>query len=460
MSIKSTKGFYKTLAVLALPIALQNLLSFSVNLCGNIMVGSLGDAATSGVFAGSQMQIILQVFTMGIEGAILILSAQYWGGGDTSAIRKILSIGLRAAIIAGALLTLICSLFPSLVISLFTSEAAVIESGTDYLRISALSYIPFAVTQVMIGAMRSVERPSVGLFISLASVVLNFTLSYVLIFGRLGLSALGVRGAAVALLAARLLEMLLSSVYVLTAERRLGFRPRDIFLLDKGLLHDFIKYGVPVLLGQLLWAVNTLFASALIGRSSGEGALTAMSVSGVVNGIAYIAPSALASALGIITGKGIGGGEREQVKKNARVVQPILLALGALTFSAVRLIKAPLLSLYDISSGARAAAESFINVLSVTLVGTCYQLPCLFGLVKGGGESSFIFRLDCIFILAIVIPSALITSMLGYPAWVVFACLKCDQLLKCLVTVVKINRFDWMKNLRRGGKSAQKSRTL
>ena len=117
----------------------------------------------------------------------------------------------------------------------------------------------------------------------------------------------------------------------------------------------------------------------------------------------------------------------------------------------VQLLKNPIISLYNVSPAAVIESRRFINVLSVTLIGTCYQMATLFGLVKSGGDISFVFKNDCIFIFLIVIPSAIITTALALPAWVVFACLKSDQVLKCFVAVVKINRFNWIKNLTRDG---------
>jgi Na+-driven multidrug efflux pump len=130
-------------------------------------------------------------------------------------------------------------------------------------------------------------------------------------------------------------------------------------------------------------------------------------------------------------------------------VQVLFLILGILTGATVFSIKETFISLYSVSNAAVAEATKYINVLSITLIGTCYQAACLFGLVKSGGDISFVFKNDCIFVFGVVIPSAIISTILGAPAWFVFACLKCDQILKCFVAVVKINRYDWMKNLTR-----------
>ena len=123
-----------------------------------------------------------------------------------------------------------------------------------------------------------------------------------------------------------------------------------------------------------------------------------------------------------------------------------LLVVSAFSFAGA------FVSLYtDISAEAAAESVRFVRVLAVMLMGTCYQMPCLFGLVKSGGDVGFVFKNDTIFVFLVVLPSALIASSLGAAPWVVFACLKCDQILKCVVAFIKVNRYNWMKNLTRAG---------
>jgi Na+-driven multidrug efflux pump len=166
-----------------------------------------------------------------------------------------------------------------------------------------------------------------------------------------------------------------------------------------------------------------------------------------MNNLAYVVMNGASGAVGIITGKTIGAGKEEKMREYARTVQVLFVILGLLTGGMVQLLKMPFISLYNVSEAAVAQAVSLLNVLSVTIMGTCYQAACLFGLVKSGGDISFVFKLDLFFVFIVVIPSAIITTMLGFAPWIVFACLKCDQILKCFVAVVKINSFNWMKNL-------------
>ena len=176
------RSFYKTLIALAIPISLQNLITFAVGFADNLMIGRLGDNTISGVYVGNQMQSVVQMFIAGIEGAILILSAQYWGKKDAASIRKVVSIGVKFAFGVGLAVTLAAVLFPSAIIGLFTKEAGVVAEGTVYLQIVGFTYLFFSISQVMIASMRSVETAKIGLYISIMALVVNASLNYILIF--------------------------------------------------------------------------------------------------------------------------------------------------------------------------------------------------------------------------------------------------------------------------------------
>ena len=448
MILTKDRGFYRSLVLLSLPIALQNLITFAVGFADNVMISALGDSAVSGVYMANQVQTLLQLMSGGIESAILVLCAQYWGRRDTESIRRISAIGIRFSMIFGLAVTLTCLIAPQWVISLFSSETSVIESGAVYLRIVCLSYLFFCLTQALIASMRSVEVAKIGLYVSAASLVINVVLNYLLIFGKLGLPAMGIRGAAMATVISRACETAIILAFVLVRDKRLNFRLRYLLVRDKALTADFIRYGLPLIAGQLVWACNMLTSSAIMGRQSADGVVAGLSVAQTMHNLAYVTMNGMAGAVGIITGKTVGAGRVEKMKEYAKTVQVLFIILGIVTGGAILLLKKPFISLYGgLSSSATAQANALISVISVTIIGTCYQCACLFGLVKSGGDTGFVFKNDLIFVFLIVLPSAILATSLNAPAWVVFACLKSDQILKCFVAAVKINRYNWMRNL-------------
>ena len=145
----------------------------------------------------------------------------------------------------------------------------------------------------------------------------------------------------------------------------------------------------------------------------------------------------------------VGAGREDKMREYSKTVQIIFLMLGIFTGSMLYLLRDSFISLYDVSEAAVSEAVKYINVIAVTMVGTCYQVSVLFGLVKSGGDISFVFKNDSFFVFVVVLPSAIIATLLHAPAWVVFSCLKCDQILKCFVAIVKVNSYNWMKNLTR-----------
>ena len=418
------------------------------------MIGSLGDDAISGVSIGGQLQSVLQMFVGGIEGAILILAAQYWGKKDTQSIRKVVSIGIKFALAVGLLSSLVAVLFPQWVIRAFTTEPGVIQEGAAYVQIVGFTYLFFSVSQVMIAAMRSVETARIGLYISCMALVINVCLNYVFIFGHFGFPAMGVRGAALATLVSRILEMCVGVGYVFFVDKKLRFGLKDLLHTDLQLLRDFIRYGLPVIGGQVVWAINSLANTKILGYYS-AGVIAAASITGMLHNLVYVWMNGMSSAVGIITGKTVGAGQYEKMKEYSKTVQMIFLFVGLISGAAVFLARDGFISLYNASPEAQAYSRQFINVISVTIIGTCYQAACLFGLVKSGGDISFVFKNDTIFVFLVVIPSSLLAMWLGAPPWVVFACLKCDQILKCFVAIVKINRYNWMKNLTRDNTSQE-----
>lgn len=448
------RSFYRSLVTLAVPISLQNLVTFAVSFADNVMIGSLGDDAISGVYIGGQLQSVLQMFVGGIEGAILILAAQYWGKKDTQSIRKVVSIGIKFALAVGLLSSLVAALFPQWVIRAFTTEPGVIQEGAAYVQIVGFTYLFFSVSQVMIAAMRSVETARIGLYISCMALVINVCLNYVFIFGHFGFPAMGVRGAALATLVSRILEMCVGVGYVFFVDKKLRFGLKDLLHTDRQLLRDFIRYGLPVIGGQVVWAINSLANTKILGYYS-AGVIAAASITGMLHNLVYVWMNGMSSAVGIITGKTVGAGQYEKMKEYSKTVQMIFLFVGLISGAAVLLARDGFISLYNASPEAQAYSRQFINVISVTIIGTCYQAACLFGLVKSGGDISFVFKNDTIFVFLVVIPSSLLAMWLGAPPWVVFACLKCDQILKCFVAIVKINRYNWMKNLTRDNTSQE-----
>jgi len=444
------KAFYRSLAALAIPIALKNVITLSVNLADNIMASSLGENALGGIYMATQIFTLLQMLTDGICTSLTVIATQYWGKRDTASVKKLTSISMSAALLLAVIAFAAGFFAPRKLLGLYTNDLAVIEEGIGYLRILSFSFICFCMTEVLVASMRCVEQVRIGLIVSLTTLVVNVSLNYVLIFGKLGFPAMGAVGAAIATLASRVCELGVMLVYTRFHDKRLGLRIRDFFIFDKLLSLDLARYGLPIVAGSLVWGLNLNVQSAIIGRL-GAPAISAVSVANTVFSVLSVFVFGISGAASVMIGKTVGEGDTELVKSYAKTLQVIFIIMGFITGGAIFLTRGAVISVYGgLDAETLRLTRQFLNVLSVTAIGTSYQACSLTGIVRAGGATNFVFINDTIWVWCVVIPSALIAAfVLHCEPWIVFACLKCDQILKCGVAVIKVNRFRWIKSLTR-----------
>lgn len=449
MEITPHKSLYKWVLMLAVPMALQNIIAFSVGLTDNIMVGSLGEISMSGVFVANQIQSIVQMLIMGLASAITVMAVQYWGKKDLDSIKQLVSIALKLSILAGLFFFIITLFFPVQILRIFTNQQNVINESLKYMSIIRFTYLFYCITQVLIASMRCVEKVKIAMYISIVTFFVNLLFNWIFIFGHFGAPALGIRGSAIATLVANILETSIMIYYVAFVDNNLHFKLNDLLRSNIVMLKHFLKYGIPIISGDLLWGVNLAVQGAIIGRL-GTTAIASVSIANVVFSIVSAAVYGTAVSSAIIIGKTVGSGKYNLVKQYAKKLQILFLILGVFSGIALFISKDYILLLYNLSGSTIIMTSQFLIVLSITLVGTSYQMSTLTGIVRAGGSIYFVLINDLIFIWLVVIPSAMIAAFVFHaPPLIVFICLKSDQILKCGVAVVKVNRFKWIKNLTR-----------
>ncbi|MFQ8689007.1 MAG: MATE family efflux transporter, partial [Blautia sp.] len=226
------RQFYRTVAMLVLPIALQNLINVGVTSADVIMLGRVGETSLSGVSLANQVYFILSLVYFGLTSGAAVLTAQYWGKNDVRTIERVLGISLRVGIWAGLIFTIVVLLFPVQVMRIFTNEPAVIAEGVRYLKIVAYSYVISGITCVYLSIMRSVERVIVATVVYLISLIVNVVINSILIFGLLGAPQMGSQGAAIGTLVARCTELLIVIFYAGKINDTVKVHPRDLLERD------------------------------------------------------------------------------------------------------------------------------------------------------------------------------------------------------------------------------------
>ena len=443
------RKFYKAFLSMTAVLALQNIITFAVNLADNVMIGGYSQTAMSGVAMVNQIQYLLQMLMLGTGGAVGVLGSQYWGKKELVPVRKATSIGVIFGIIFAAVMMVVVYCFPRQVLGLLTNEQAVIDEGAKYLKIICFSYVLFAISQNLLSALRSVETVKVGFVVNLVALVVNIVLNYGLIEGNLGMPEMGVEGAAIATLCARIVEFIVVVIYVLWLDKKICWRPKNLFSMDKRMLRDYVRVGLPPILANGIWGIAMSVQTAILGRL-GDDTIAANSIATTIFQVVSVVCYASGNASAVIIGKTVGEEDIPRVKAYTKTLQFIYLIIGVVSGLTLFASTDFIVGLYEVTPAAEKLARQFIAVLSVTVIGTSYQCACLTGIVTGGGDTKFVLINDLIHQWLIVIPSAFLSAFIFYwPLWITLLCLKSDQILKCFVAVIKVNRYKWIRKLTR-----------
>lgn len=441
------KSFYRTFFSLSLALMMQQAVVLSVNLADNVMLGNYAETALSGVAAVNQIQFILQQLVYGFSNGMVVLASQYWGEKKTEPIRKLMTIAFWGAIVVVLLLFALVSFFPQQAVGLFTNDAAIVEQGCAYLDIVRFSYLFFGVTTVLLGGMRTVEKVRIALYVSLVSLVVNCTINFVLIKGRFGFPEMGVRGAAIGTLTARILECVIVSVYVFGRDKRLAFRPGCLLHLDKALVKDYFRVSLPVITTSFLWGCNTALQTVILGHMSSS-AIAAHSISSTIFLFLKVTSVGASSAASVMTGKTVGEGNIDKVKEYTRTFQVIFICIGLVLGAILFAIRNPLLSLYSLEPQTRELASKFILIEATVLVTMSYQMCMNSGVIVGGGGTRYLLIMDLIAIWGFVIPASFFCAfVLDASPVVVLLVLNSDQYIKCIPAAIYGNSYRWVRKL-------------
>lgn len=437
-------------------IILQNLLVYSVNLADNIMIGSYSETAMDGVSLANQIQFLLQMFAMGSANGMGVLASQYWGKKQTAPIKKIFS----TACVFGLGMSLILAIFvitmPNQVLGLLTDKQDVIAEGSKYIVIMGFTYCIYTLTNLFIGMLRSVETVKIGFGVTAVSLVVNIFLNYCLIFGNFGFPELGVRGAAYATFTARVVELIIVAVYVFKADKKISFKFKDFFILDRSYVRDYIKAGLPLIGSSVSWGLAMTIQTAILGRIDSAAVLGANNIATAIFQVISVLYISTGNSSSVLIGKTVGEHDYDRVKRYSKKLQIIYLIIGVVSAVIMFLCCDAIISLYkEVSEETRALSRTFIYILCVTIIGSCYEAPSLTGIVSGGGDTKFVLFNDLIFMWGIVLPSSALSAFVfHFPIPVTFFLLKSDQILKCFVAIAKVNRFKWIKELTREEQTA------
>ena len=446
------KNFYKTFFRLMLVVALQNLVAYSVNMLDNMMLGSYSQNALSGAATVNQIFFMVNQLALAIGNALIVMSSQYWGKRDTHTIKKLTGIAMTCSVAAAVIVVLVCAVWPEQLLRLFTTSPDIIAEGMTYLSILKWTFALFLISNLLISMLRSVETVQISFIISIVSLIVNGGINYTLIFGNFGFPEMGIQGAAIGTLTARILEFLIVIVYVLKIDKKVqifhgGLLQETFSTVSRGLWKNFVKVSSPVIVSGMLWAVSVPMQTAILGHLSAD-AIAANSVSTTFFQYLKVIVVAISSASSVVIGKTIGQGDRNKVRSVGRTLSVIDISIGIVLAMILFVLRKPLLSTYNLTAEATVLADHLMIIMSAVMVGMSYQMPVSVGVIQGGGDTKFQMYMNLISTWGIVMPLSFLAAFVWkLPVeWVVVA-VQSDQLFKCVPVFLRFRSYKWIRKL-------------
>lgn len=454
--MKQKPGFYRQVAVLAAPIVLQNLITSALGMADTFMVGMLGEAPMAAVTLANIPLFVVQLFIFGVQSGSSVLISQYWGKQEMESINRVLGVALWVVLLVSALFAAILVVYPVEFLGLFGNEPEVIDLAAQYGSLAGLSYVCNAFTMMYVAAYRSMERPQLGMYILVASMTLNTFLNWVFIFGRLGAPALGVQGAALATLIARMMEVVIVLLHMM---KNRFFRVHLRLLLRPGLdmVRRFLRYGGLVVFNETTWGLGTSVFPTIMGHMEGSTEiLAAYTVAGNVDKICMVVSFGLAATASIIIGREVGAGRSQNIRQTGAVMCTLALlcgtAVGLTLFLFARLL-APVwvFPLFKMSARSAAVAVMMMTVQAAVRPLRDFNSVAITGVLRGGGDVRMATIIDTVPQWLIAIPSAiLLGAVLKLDILWVYLSMTLENIFKFIFGMRRIQSDSWIRDLTRG----------
>ncbi|MBN2148467.1 MAG: MATE family efflux transporter [Anaerolineales bacterium] len=432
---------------LALPITLQQFLFASLNLVATLMVGQLGETSVAAVGLSGQVAFLLNLMLFGVNSGAAIFTAQYWGKQDVTNIRRVMGFALLIGLAGSGFFTLVAVLAPAAALGIYTKDPAVVAAGENYLRIIGISFIFSAITYTFSSVLRSTGNVRLPVTIGAFSLALNTLLSYLLIFGKLGLPTMGINGAAVALLIARGLECVVLLALAYRMHTPAAATLPEMFTFDRVFTARILRRVLPVALNEVLWSLGITTYNIIYARISTE-SIAAVNIAATIDSLAFVFFIGIGNACAILVGNIIGTGDEEKAFRYAgrtlALAMSSAVVIGVLVLAGSNLI----LGYYKVSPDVIDYTRRILMVVAFALWIRSANMVLFVGIFRSGGDTRFALILDGGTIWVVGVPLAAAAAfILHLPVYWVYLFVMTEELTKWLVGMRRFATRKWIHHL-------------
>ena len=435
--------FYQKLKLLVLPITMQQFMLALVSATDAIMLGAVSQTSLSAVSLAGQIQFVLNLFISGISAGSGIMAAQYWGKKDAASIEEVMPIALRTNLIFSGAFTVFAAVAPEVLMRIFTSDPALIESGAVYLRAVSLSYLLCGISQIYLILLKNTGYATVSSRISCTAVVVNIICNAILIYGLLGLPALGIQGAAYATVAARLVELIWSYLETKQSGRVQIIWKKMFHAADAVLTKDFWRYTTPVLGAALVWGIAYVSYSVIMGHM-GSDAVAANSITTIAKNML----SCLIRGAGVLIGNLLGAGELDKAKVYGGRLTRMAIVVGMTTGGLLMLISPLIVCFAPLSETAAEYLQYMLIFCGCNIMAQSVNTTVLDGIFCAGGDSKFDMKGNLGAMWCFSVPFGFFAAfVLKWPVMVVYCIVNLDEIVKIPAVYLHYKKYIWVRNI-------------
>ena len=445
-SLIGSRVFYKRLFQVSLPIVLQQLLTSSLQLIDNLMVGSLGELSINSVSVVNQLYFVIILITFGALGGAGIFTAQYFGSGEVEKLKETFRFKLIVALMLVILSVFVFSVFGPFLIGLFTENEVTLSGGMDYLNIVKWSMLPWAFSIAISTTFREIGVTKVLLYITIAAILTNTGLNYLLIFGKFGFPELGVEGAAYGTLASRFVEFGLMMILLVKKGKIFNTRVKDIFKIEKVVLKGIIIMAIPLLLNEFFWSMGqTMFMQSYSTR--GDISLAAMTITGAISQLVFVTFGGIGTGIAVLVGNTLGKNMLEEAKDNAKKVIAFAVVFAFFTGLILFGLSFFIVDLYDVSEATKILAGRNIRINAIFIPVFSFNVSMYFTL-RSGGDTRSTMLMDSGYMWVVQVPLIFILARVtNLNVVMLFLIVQGLELPKSIFALSRYRKENWVRNL-------------
>lgn len=445
---EENKKFYKTLIMLCVPIIIQNLISSLINMIDTVMVGGLGEISVASIGIANQYFFLYNMALSGIIGGSGIFIAQFYGKDDKANIRRITGLSTIFAVALGLIFLVIAIFSPRFIINFFTNDEEVIKIAIDYFSIIGFCYPIIAISNVFSMGSRSIRNPKLGMICSSISLVVNIILNYAFIFGKFGMPTMGVRGAALATVVARVVELILliSYVYFIKNDYELRFTFKDIKSINKELSKAFVSKSIPIFFNDTLWAFGTVLY-AIAYSKAGTSAIAASQIASSTGNFFIMTAVCVAIGSSIMIGNELGADNIKKAILYAKKFAVLVSLVGAI-FGGLLILSIPiLLKVFSVSEALAPDIRKIFIVMGLLMILKTFNTFIIIGVLRSGGDAKYALALEMGCMWLVSLPITFFAAYHGVPIYILVALTYTEEVAKFIFGVPRALSKRWANNI-------------